>query len=82
MGTQGLDVSLKGHEGTSLIVQWFRLHVPNVGCPGLLLGQGTRFPHAAAKTWCSQVNYRKKRAKGDGIAAIWENTECNVHTVV
>ena len=28
--------------GTSLVVQWSRLHAPNAGGPGLMPGQGTR----------------------------------------
>ena len=28
--------------GTSLVVQWLRLHAPNAGDPGLIPGQGTR----------------------------------------
>ena len=29
-------------EGTSLVVQWLRHHVPNAGGQGLISGQGTR----------------------------------------
>ena len=29
-------------EGTSLVIQWLRLHAPSVGGPGSILGQGTR----------------------------------------
>ena len=29
-------------EGTSLVVQWLRLHTPNAGGLGLIPGQGTR----------------------------------------
>ena len=50
--------------GTSLVVQWLRLHAPNAGGPGSIPGQGTRshmlqlsvpvqqlkMPHAATKT--------------------------------
>ena len=28
--------------GTSLVVQWLRLHTPNAGGPGSIPGQGTR----------------------------------------
>ena len=49
-------------EGTSLVVQWLRLHDPNAGGPGLIPGQGTRshilqlkILHAATKTCCSQI---------------------------
>ena len=33
--------------GTSLAVQWLRLHAPNAGGPGLIPGWGTKIPHAA-----------------------------------
>ena len=32
----------KGHFGTSLVVQWLRLHSPKAGDPGLISGQETR----------------------------------------
>ena len=53
---------------TSLAVQWLRLHTPSSGGPGLIPGQGTRshmlqlkIPHAASKTWCSQIKKWRKR---------------------
>ena len=53
-------------QGTSLEVQWLRLHAPNAGGPGSIPGQGTRFkiPCAATNTLLSQVskiNLKKKR---------------------
>ena len=33
---------LKSHRGTSLVVQWLRLHAPNAGSLGSIPGQGTR----------------------------------------
>ena len=56
--------------GTSLVVQWLRLHAPNTGGLGSIPSQGTRFHmlqlkilhvakkilHAATKTHCSQLN--------------------------
>ena len=43
-------------QGTSVVVQWLRLHAPKAGRPGSNRGQGTRShvprlksPHAAAK---------------------------------
>ena len=62
--------------GTSLVVQWLRLHAPNAGVRGSIPGQGTgshmpqlrvcmpqlRSQQAAAKTRCNQINkYFKKR---------------------
>ena len=47
--TQGL-VKDSGLIGTSLVVQWVRLHAPNAGGPGSIPGQGTRsHMHAATK---------------------------------
>ena len=57
-------------EGTSLVVQWLRLHAPNAEGPGSTPGQGIRIHilqlrvhmlqvkilYAATKTWCSQIN--------------------------
>ncbi|TEA23555.1 hypothetical protein DBR06_SOUSAS910256, partial [Sousa chinensis] len=35
----------------SLVAQWLRLHAPNAGGPGSILGQGTRSRlHAATKS--------------------------------
>ena len=76
-------VTMKGYElqstvqiqsccslGTSLVVQWLRLHAPDARGSGLIPGQGTRphmpqrkishvatkTPHIATKTQCSQIN--------------------------
>ena len=32
--------------GTSLVVQWLRLHTPNAGDPGSTPGQGTKIPQS------------------------------------
>ena len=41
----------KNNLGTSLVVQWVRLHAPNAGGPGLIPGPGTRScMHAATKS--------------------------------
>ena len=59
----------KTKTGTSLLVQWLRLHTPNAGGPGSIPGQGTRshmlqlnipytemkIPLAATKTQHSQI---------------------------
>jgi len=51
--------------GTSLVVQWLKLHAPNAGDQGSgsIPDQGAELPHAAgkllpatAKTQCSQIN--------------------------
>ena len=36
---------------TSLVVQWLRLHTPNVGDKGSTPGWGTKIPHATAKSF-------------------------------
>ena len=33
--------------GTSLVVQWFRLHASNAGVMGSIPGWGTKIPHAS-----------------------------------
>ena len=38
---------VKGQPGTSLAVQWLRLHASNAGGTGSIPGQGTKIPHAA-----------------------------------
>ena len=38
--------------GTSLAVQWLRLHASNAGGEGSTPGQGTKIPHA---TWRGQI---------------------------
>ena len=51
-----------------LVVQWFRLQASSARATGLILGQGTKIPHA---TWMAQpkkndyfnvkeINYKKK----------------------
>ena len=37
--------------GTSLVVQWLRLHASNAGGTGSILGRGNNIPHAV---WCGQ----------------------------
>ena len=37
----------KGAQGTSLAVQWLRIHTPDVGGTGSIPGQGIKIPHAA-----------------------------------
>ena len=44
--------------GTSLAVQWLRLHISTAGGTGSILDQGTKIPCA---TWCSQKNKNKNK---------------------
>ena len=55
--------------GTSLVIQWLRLHAPKAGSWGfdpwsgnlILTNHDWKIPCAIAKTWCSQINkYFKK----------------------
>ena len=47
----------KNNGGTSLEVQWLRLHASTAGDTGSIPGHGTKIPHAA---WCGQ---KKKKGK-------------------
>ena len=38
---------LKASSGTSLLVQWLRLHALNAGGTGSVSGRGTKIPHAS-----------------------------------
>ena len=63
---------LKG--GTSLVVQWLKLHTHSAGGLGLIPGQGTRshtlqlkIPHATTKTQHSQIKiFLKPKGKKRG----------------
>ena len=46
----------KSNRGTSPMVQWLRLHIPNARGPG----QGSQIPHAANNTQQSQINKQNK----------------------
>ena len=43
--------------GTSLAVQWLRLHTSTAAGMGSILGQGTKIPHAV---WCDQKIKKKE----------------------
>ena len=40
------DLNIKANTGTSLAVQWLRLHASIAGGMGLIPGQGTKIPRA------------------------------------
>ena len=44
--------------GTSLAVQWLRLHTSTAGGTGLIPGQGTKIPHAA---WRDHPTTKKRK---------------------
>ena len=46
--------------GTSLVVQWLRLHASNAGGMGSIPGWGTKIPHAME---CGKKNTKKQTKK-------------------
>jgi len=44
--TGGKQAERDPRYGTSLVIQWLRLHAPNAGDQGLIPGKGTKIPHA------------------------------------
>ena len=58
---------------TSLVAQRLRLHAANVEGPGFNPWSGNQVPHAATKTWHSQLN-KFKRKKTTMIS------QCYMHT--
>ena len=52
-----ITTKFKGTTGTSLIVQWLRAPPSNAGNVGLILGQGTKIPHAFRGTKPACSNY-------------------------
>ena len=53
-----------GLGGTSLAVQWLRLHASNARGAGSNPGRGAKILHA---TWHSQENFKKKKEKKSGL---------------
>ena len=49
--TERLLLTIINGQGTSLVVQWFRLSAYHAGGTGSIPGRGTKIPHA---TWCGQ----------------------------
>ena len=82
----GLSSSCQNiHPGTSLVVQWLRLHAPNAGAPGSIPSQGPRshmpqlkIPCAATKTWHSQVKkyFFKKHVFPEGLLGLRNQMRC------
>ena len=52
---------LKKHGGTSLVVQWFRLHTSSARGVGLI--PGTKIPHAM---WCGKNKNQQNKTKNHG----------------
>ena len=45
-----ISPSVRSHKGDFPVVQWLRLHAPNAGDVGSILGQGTEITYAAIKS--------------------------------
>ena len=54
------DIKNNKRGGTSLVVQWLRLHASMAGGVGSIPGQGTKIPHAARPKNKNKKNNRKK----------------------
>ena len=56
---EGKDIfSQYYHQGTSLVVQWLRLHTSNAEDMGSIPSQGTKVSHVV---WCGQKNKNKNK---------------------
>ena len=62
-------VSKKSLPGTSLVVQWLRLHASNARSTGSIPGQGTKIPHA---TRCGQ---KTKKTNEESTEVQWTEKE-------
>ena len=54
---------VNSHGGTSLVVQWLRLHASTAGGVGSLPRWRTKIPHV----WCGQKKSSTKNRFGDGM---------------
>ena len=63
----GFNVA-RDNRGTSLAVQWSRLHTSTAGGTGLIPGQGTKILHATARCGQKKKKKRKKERKKKEIA--------------
>ena len=61
--------TLKALVGTSLLVQWLRLHVSNARSPGSIPGEGTRFYMPQLRVCMSQRRSKIRRATTKTAAA-------------
>ena len=63
--------------GTSLAVQWLRLHAPNAGGTGSIPGRGTKIPHAPQ---CSQRTkfFLKRRSIFINLCPLCPLHQCNL----
>ena len=62
--------------------QWLRFIAPHAGNLDLIPGQGTKIPHVAIKTRCSQINKylgeKRYRDFSGGPVAKTPNSQCSV----
>ena len=63
MGEKALQGLLYKGTGTSLMVQWLRLHTPNAGDPGSIPGQGTGAHMAQIRVGMLQLNILRASTK-------------------
>ena len=63
--------------GTSLMVQWLRLHIPNAGDMGSIPGPVSKIPHA------TQQSPKNKKQKGWIVASVYHNmpTEIGINNL-
>ena len=62
--------------GTSLVVQWLRLHGPNAGGTGLIPGRVTKIPHAPRH---GQKNKKKRKGKKKDFRCVQHLKWCLAH---
>ena len=59
----------RSRTGDFPVVQWLRLHTPNAGSLGSILGQGTRSYVLPLRPGHSQINFLKKKKQNCSMAA-------------
>ena len=58
-GLEGFSCIGKDFQGTSLVLQWLRLHAPNAGGLGSTPGQGTRSHMLQLRPCADKINKNK-----------------------
>ena len=74
----------KLNEGTSLAVQWLRLHASTAGGMGLTPGRGTKMPHAVQHGQKKKLNDIKESLLilGGVIMILWTDVCVCMHVYV
>ena len=57
-----LNIQEKVELGTSLVVQWLRLHASNAGGTGSVPGKGTKIPHVVR---CGKKKKKNRKEKAE-----------------